>query len=396
MEPKDILASIKAKWLEQVSQQFSNQSILKEDLDDQFAQFFERLEYSIEIQSLNEFDTLLKSWSLSLTESDLENDNHALTSTIKELSLLTYQLIFAQLTEQEAVTLFEKLIPLFMNIYETATNYEIEAKINFYKRKLKAIEDNYEKTERSKSGFITIAAHELKTPLTLIEGYSAMLKGNITDLTLQEKILPLIEGIHRGTSRLKILFDDMVDVSLIENDLLELTHQQVWINRLTEAIGLEFQKVFKERHLSFEFVPFEGSGDTISGDPERLLQVFRNVISNAIKYTPDGGSIRVDGRRLPGFIETTISDTGIGIDLEEQSSIFGKFSQIGNSSLHSSSKAKFKGGGPGLGLYIAKGIIEKHGGTIWVDSSGYDEKNCPGTAVHILIPLPKQKTEVSE
>jgi signal transduction histidine kinase len=81
-----------------------------------------------------------------------------------------------------------------------------------------------------------------------------------------------------------------------------------------------------------------------------------------------------------------IRDTGIGISAEDQALIFNKFSRRGNIALHSSGKTKFKGGGPGLGLHIAKGIIESHGGAIWVESEGYDEKKCPGSTFHILIP----------
>jgi signal transduction histidine kinase len=92
---------------------------------------------------------------------------------------------------------------------------------------------------------------------------------------------------------------------------------------------------------------------------------------------------------LPGFIEVTISDSGIGIDPEDHTKIFEKFSSLGSVSLHSSGKTKFKGGGPGLGLPITKGIIEAHGGAIWVESEGYNEDMCPGSVFHILLPLRK-------
>jgi signal transduction histidine kinase len=114
------------------------------------------------------------------------------------------------------------------------------------------------------------------------------------------------------------------------------------------------------------------------------------VICNAIKYTPDGGTITIDGRSLPGFVEVTVTDTGIGISAEDQATIFEKFGQLGRVDLHSSGKTKFKGGGPGLGLPIARGILEAHGGSIWVASPGYDEKNNPGSTFHILIPMRTQ------
>ena len=197
----------------------------------------------------------------------------------------------------------------------------------------------------------------------------------------------LIEGIQKGTYRLKSLIDDMIDVSLVDNNLLELNFQPYWLNRIIEATVLENKGSLNERNQNLDIIEFDGFKEINYGDPERILQVFRNILSNAIKFTPDGGKITITGRKLPGFIETSISDNGIGIDLDDQRVIFEKFSPIGDASLHSSGKTKFKGGGPGLGLHIAKGIVDSHGGTIWADSSGYDENNCPGTTVHILFPI---------
>ncbi|HQU37875.1 MAG TPA: HAMP domain-containing sensor histidine kinase, partial [Anaerolineales bacterium] len=130
----------------------------------------------------------------------------------------------------------------------------------------------------------------------------------------------------------------------------------------------------------------EGSRQWIYVDTQRITQALRNVINNAVKYTPDNGKITISGRMLPGFIEIVVEDTGIGISQEHQSIIFEKFGQVGSVGLHSSGKTKFKGGGPGLGLSIARGILEAHGGAIWVESPGYDEKAYPGSTFHILIP----------
>jgi signal transduction histidine kinase len=148
----------------------------------------------------------------------------------------------------------------------------------------------------------------------------------------------------------------------------------------------EFKKPIAERKQTLDIHDFEGSDLMIYGDSERLYQALNNVITNAIKYTPDKGTITLDGRMLPGFIEVTVSDTGIGISPDDQTLIFDKFGQLGRTDLHSSGKTKFKGGGPGLGLSITRGIIEAHGGTIWVESAGYDEVKLPGSTFHILLP----------
>jgi signal transduction histidine kinase len=155
----------------------------------------------------------------------------------------------------------------------------------------------------------------------------------------------------------------------------------------------ELKKAVASRKQNLVINKFDGSDLMIYGDSERLYQALHNVASNAIKYTPDGGTITINGRLLPGFVEITIVDTGIGISAENQATIFEKFGQLGRTDLHSSGKTKFKGGGPGLGLPITRGIIEAHGGTIWVESEGYDEVKLNGSTFHILFPSRTEATD---
>jgi signal transduction histidine kinase len=135
---------------------------------------------------------------------------------------------------------------------------------------------------------------------------------------------------------------------------------------------------------------------SIQGDLKRLVQAFKNVIGNSIKYTPDGGSIRIWGRRLQeegtngvmqNYVEVIVADTGIGIDRDDLELIFEKFYRVDSPDLHSTGSTKFKGAGPGLGLPIARGVIMAHGGKIWVESPGHDETRFPGSAFHILLPV---------
>ena len=180
---------------------------------------------------------------------------------------------------------------------------------------------------------------------------------------------------------------------MIDNDLLSLNLQPLLIGQILTLLQRELDAAVKERRQTFEINTFPGSETWIYADSERLYQALKNVISNAIKFTPDKGIIKVDGRSLPGFIEIIVADNGIGISVENQAKIFEKFGQVGRVNLHSSGKTKFKGGGPGLGLPITRGIIEAHGGTIWVESPGYDEEKCPGSAFHVLIPIRTERTD---
>jgi signal transduction histidine kinase len=291
-----------------------------------------------------------------------------------------------RLNGPQALQLMTALTPAFMHAFERAASLEMQARVGYISSQLAQAQQTLERLDRSKSDFIAVAAHELKTPLTLIEGYTAMLRETRDARATGALEGELLDGINIGTRRLKLIIDDMIDVSLIDNNLLQLNFQPVWINRFLAPLQAELAEAARERGMRIDVRPFPGSDELTYGDPDRLMQVFRHVLTNAIKFTPDGGCITVDGRKLAGFIEVAVRDTGIGIAAEDQAIIFEKFTRLGNTALHSSGKTKFKGGGPGLGLHIARGIIESHGGAIWVESPGYDEEQMPGSTFHIMLP----------
>jgi len=148
------------------------------------------------------------------------------------------------------------------------------------------------------------------------------------------------------------------------------------------------------RQINLELDPDINSAPPLLADPELLQKVLENVIVNSIKFTPDGGSIFINARPIQvdgrgEFCEIRIRDTGIGIDPANHTIIFEKLYQLGKVELHSSGHTKFKGGGPGLGLAIAAGIVKSHKGRIWVESSGYDEEKLPGSTFIIQIPVAK-------
>jgi signal transduction histidine kinase len=117
-----------------------------------------------------------------------------------------------------------------------------------------------------------------------------------------------------------------------------------------------------------------------------------HIIVNAIKYTPDGGTVFIRTKPVTmdknsPAVEISIQDTGIGIGAEHQELIFEKFYQVGSVALHSSGKTAFKGGGPGLGLAIARGVARAHGGKLWVESEGHDEAKLPGSTFYFQLPI---------
>ncbi|MEW5870945.1 MAG: GAF domain-containing sensor histidine kinase [Chloroflexota bacterium] len=250
-----------------------------------------------------------------------------------------------------------------------------------------------ERLDRTKSDFISIASHELRTPLTLISGSSQML---LDDPSLNDNSYyrQLLSKIYNGTVRLHEIVDSMLDMAKIDTRALELETQPISLDELIRAVFVELKQASTDRKQTVEIKDLEELPN-IAADMEALRKVFHHLIINAVKYTPDGGKITISGHLvepnltdLPrGGIEVVVSDTGIGIDPRYHELIFAKFYQTGELALHSTGKTKFKGGGPGLGLAIARGIVEAHHGRIWVESPGYDEVNCPGSQFHVVLPL---------
>lgn len=247
--------------------------------------------------------------------------------------------------------------------------------------------------EQNKASFIKVAAHELRTPLTLLEGYASMMHAMETANMEQLKIL--LEGFDSGTTRLRAIIGDMIDVTLIDAETIDINYQSIQLDKLTVMVVDRVERDSKDRQVNFEITP-SPLENVIYGDPERLFQAFEKILTNSLKFTPDGGTVFIhsyfskpseqkDG--VDEFITIEFRDTGIGIEPVNLERIFEVFSGIHDFSLHSSGKSKFKGGGPGLGLPIARGIIEAHGGRLWADSPGCDEKTCPGSTFFVDLPI---------
>jgi signal transduction histidine kinase len=385
----DSLKQIRSTWLTKISHHMARGEGVRAGFLEELNQFYDLLLQAIESGDPTWMDSLLDGWVEARTQTDLQNRDTSLAPILESIWLETFNIARENLDEQEALELISSLMPLYTHSLEYSISTETRHYIEYVSAELEKAKNKLEKLDKSKSDFISIAAHELKTPLTLIEGYAAMLKEQIgVQRATQADIY--LKGLDNGTRRLREIIDDMIDVSMIDNSLLSLNFQPLWLNRLFKVLSNEFQQSMSERNLMFTINPFPGSDEMTFGDSERLYQAFRNLIANAIKFTPDGGKIVIDGRKLPGFVEVTFQDTGIGIDPQDNDRIFEKFGRTGSVSLHSSGKTKFKGGGPGLGLPITKGIIEAHGGAIWVESPGYDEEKCPGAIFHVLLPIQKE------
>ncbi len=250
--------------------------------------------------------------------------------------------------------------------------------------------ETLERLDRAKLDFIQVAAHELRTPLTVMRGYASMLLSEPT-IRSNSTLLEITQGIVSGSQRLHEIVNNMLDVQKIDMDTLQAAAIPVSLPVILRGLIHDFGEAMRSRHLTLETY-LEGEAIYIEGDPTLINKALYHLLINAIKYTPDGGTVRIscayeDNAELGPVAHIQVSDTGIGVAPEHQDLIFEKFYQIGEVALHSSGKTAFKAGGPGLGLAIARGAINAHGGRIWVESKGHDEKLLPGSTFHVLLPV---------
>ncbi|HSH03432.1 MAG TPA: tetratricopeptide repeat protein [Anaerolineae bacterium] len=269
-------------------------------------------------------------------------------------------------------------------------NQQLEDEVSRRTADLQEAYRQLERLDQTKSRFIAITAHELRTPITVLKGYAQIIKQS------PQSAANVIDGMVTGTNRLLEIVNTMLVLAKIDSRELELSAQPLDCHLILKRIARDLADDVNTRQQTLIIDESIKEIPTIYGDGDSLKMVFSNIIRNGIKYTPDGGAIRVHGRHWttppqpnypPTGIEIIISDTGIGIAPEAIELIFTKFYQTGTVAHHSSSQVNFKGGGPGLGLAIARGIIEAHQGRLWAESAGYDEDTLPGSDFHIVLPI---------
>ncbi len=232
----------------------------------------------------------------------------------------------------------------------------------------------FREADEIKSTFISVISHELKTPVALIKGYAdtLMRKDACWDQdTMQESLTVIVEE----AGRLNQLIDNLLDASRLQAGALPLEMDQVALDALAERVARHFRTQTQTHEIVLRFPP---DLPVVEGDPGRLEQVLNNLVSNAIKYSPDGGRIEISGRALPNEVVVTVSDQGAGIPFEEQSRVFERF-------FRGARERNQRTPGAGLGLYLAKAIVKAHGGRIWVESRS-------GEGAAFSFAIPRQQT----
>jgi PAS domain S-box-containing protein len=231
--------------------------------------------------------------------------------------------------------------------------------------------------------FMSVAAHELRTPITSINGFSELLRRELHGVAADpDRINRYVDRLVASGGRLGALVEDMLDVSRIQLGQLPLRLEPVDLADLVCRVASNYQEQRGDtRHRLMTAVP---SGPCpIVADEDRLEQVLTNLLDNSVKYTPEGGEIRVALKPGDGTVRLTVSDSGIGLPPAELESIFRPFGRAENAVVDNLP-------GLGLGLYICRNIVERHGGRIWAESAGEGK----GTTIVVWLPVPSASEPV--
>lgn len=256
-------------------------------------------------------------------------------------------------------------------------------------RELEKANSELVELDKMKDTFIQLTAHELRTPLTLVFGYTRLLEDQPTLRALlqtEPEIEMLIGGLSESVERLQSIIDEIVTISRIMTNRIDLTISPVNLGMHLRKAIKTYSRALEDRNLTLHYDLAQWPTD-LRGDSDLLYLVLVNLISNAIKYTPDGGNIYLKARHDATQVHFSVRDTGVGVDKENQKDIFERFRSTSNVMLHSTSKTAFGGGGLGLGLPICKGIVEAHGGQIWVQSEGHNPHQFPGSEFFVVLPM---------
>lgn len=365
----------------------------------------DRLLEALKLRAILSYKSLLADPPL-----DIKIGNLKIEKTIKhniqeyDFSVLRYDNLFAPIMLNDEFFGFTEIYREKPFTTEDATCFQtlvqqvaIPLQSASFTQELKATNRKLQKLERLKSEFISIVSHELRTPLTAIKNaMDIILSGKAGEMT--ENIEKFVSMGKRNAIRLSGIINDLLDISKIEAGKMDFKFELTHIEPVIEYVKNNLTEVAREKDLTIKYIPSEESVE-IYADSNRLEQVLTNLVSNAIKFTPNAGEIDITSRvvnarelqydhcfeedikKLQGnYLLVCVEDHGIGIERKDLNHVFDKFAQIENS-------LSRKVGGSGLGLPIARQLMESHNGAIWCDS----EIN-KGSRFYFVIPVANDKS----
>ncbi len=320
--------------------------------------------------------------------------NLKLVATELFASLIIMTLVVEILITTSVIDFITKLAITFLVAFSSiflirSVRNEVEAKEEVEKllKDLALANDELQTLDKRKSEFLSIASHHLRDPLTAIKGYASMLIEGSFGGELSDGVKDAMQKIFESSKRLVIIIEDFLNITQIEQGEMAYSISLVNMKKLVGDVVEEMSPSASRAGLWFHFLSdgVSSEGSIIEGDIGKLRQVITNLIDNSVKYTPKGGLRVMLAHTEHGgksYLQLSVADTGIGMDVGTQEKIFNKFSRAeGVSKLYTD--------GSGLGLYIAKEILKKHNGRIWAESQGLGK----GSTFYIELPAGTTTTQ---
>jgi histidine kinase len=218
-----------------------------------------------------------------------------------------------------------------------------------------------EQVELMRRQLIGDVTHELRTPLTSIKGYMEGLVDGVLPSTPET-----FDQIHREADRLSRLVDDLQELSRVEAKAYSLDVRSVTVSNLVQTTVKRLTPQARDKRIALHS-NLPADLPPLQADEDRLMQVLVNLVANAIQYTPEGGDVTISAARQADEIHISVKDTGVGIPPEHLANLFTRFYRVDKS------RSRNAGGGSGIGLTIAKHLVEAHGGRIWAESKGEEQ-----------------------
>lgn len=260
-----------------------------------------------------------------------------------------------------------------------AEKRNVEQKVIERTAELTVANNRLTELDKIKTEFISVAAHQLRTPLSAIKWIFSTLvdEGDNDNLTSEQRSL-LMKGFE-SNERIIRLINEMLVVTRIESGKMSYNFTFIHIEDLIDSCLEDFRRQAENRKIDLRFIDPSTKLPYINIDPDKIRAVLQNLIENAFYYTKDGGYIKIDVTVLDKMVKVSVSDNGIGIPEKQQPGIFNKFFRADNA-------LKARTDGSGLGLFVSKNIVEKHNGSI-----GFESKEGQGTTFYFTIPYVEDK-----
>jgi len=215
--------------------------------------------------------------------------------------------------------------------------------------------------DKRKNEAMTVIAHEFRTPLAIIQGAAdVLIKGNLKDQAAHKR---MGDALDKGVERLARLVSRVKDLSVVSAEKLEIRKRAIDVADLFERLQSYFAEVLKRRKINLK-IEIEPELPKVKADGALVFLVFRELIANAIRFTPDGGEINLEASSALGFVNFCVKDSGIGMEPSQLEVIFEKFYEVGDAMRHSSGEYEFKSSGLGLGLALVKAALNAHAASI--------------------------------